>query len=153
MMRVYVEDIFKEVDILNWYKTQALKRGEPEAVLAQTTKETRDAVIYHMRTAVMELLTMANNNRVRFTCEYKDEAMNFDISPIREGREYLIPQMKETVRLFLVEEIRRLWMMNINPQWAEETMRERLKANVMQMMNDVTAQREKIRRRCAVMGI
>lgn len=152
-MIIYIEDILREADILNWYRGEAAKQKEPEAVAAQSNKETQDAMLYHLRLAVMTVLNMANRNRVRFTCDDVDDGLVFSIAPIREGREYVLPVLKENIRLFLVAEIRRLWMMNVRPEWADATMREKLLADIGQAMNDVTAMGPKVRRRCAIMGI
>lgn len=152
-MIIYIEDILREVDILNWYRGEAAKQKEPEAVVTQSNSETQDAMLYHLRQAVVEVLNLANANRVKFTCENKDDALVFSLSPLRAGREYCLSILKECIRLFLVAEVRRLWMMNIRPEWADATMRESLLANIRKVMNDATAMGEKVRRRCAIMGI
>lgn len=152
-MILYIEDIKREVDILNWYKAEAVKNNDNNAVFTQSDKSTQDAFLYHLRQAVVELLNLANANRVKFTCENKDDALVFSLSPLRVGREHCLSILKECIRLFLVAEVRRLWMMNIRPEWADATMRESLLANIRKAMNDATAMGEKVRRRCAIMGI
>lgn len=152
-MIIYIEDIFREVNILNWYKGEAVKHNDPEVVFVQSNKEVEDALMYHLRHAVVNVLTLANNNRVKFTCDYIDDTLKFSISPLREGREHLLSLLKETIRVFLVAEIRLLWMMNIRREWADATMRENLLANIRQVMNDATAMGNKVRRRYAYLGI
>lgn len=152
-MILYIEDIKREVDILNWYKGEAVKNGDPNAVFVQSDKETQDAFMYHLRNAVTDVLFFANANRVKFTCEHKDDALTFSISPLRVGREYLLDLLKEAIRQYLVYEIRRLWMMNIKPEWADTSLRESLRENIRQVMNDVTSMGKKVRRRYAPFGI
>lgn len=152
-MTLYIEDIKIECDILNWYKGEAAKNGDPNAVFVQSDKEAQDAFMYHLRNAVTDVLFFANANRVKFTCEHKDDALTFSISPLRVGREYLLDLLKEAIRQYLVYEIRRLWMMNIKPEWADTSLRESLRENIRQVMNDVTSMGKKVRRRYAPFGI
>ena len=146
-MTLYIEDIKREVDILNWYKGEAKKHGDIEAVVVQTDADTQDVFSYHLRSAVTDVLTFANANRVKFTCEHKDDRLAFSLSPLREGREYLLELLKEAIRQYLVYEVRRLWMTNVKPEWADASLRESLRENIRQVMNDVTSMGKKIRRR------
>lgn len=146
-MTLYIEDIKREVDILNWYKGEAKKHGDIEAVVVQTDADTHDVFSYHLRSAVTDVLAFANANRVKFTCEYKDDKLAFSISPLREGREYLLGLLKEAIRQYLVYEVRRRWMMEVREEWADSSLRESLRENIRQVMNDVTAMGKKVRRR------
>lgn len=151
-MILFVEDIKREVDILNWYKGEARKHGDSEAVIVQSDADTQDAFMYQLRNAVTDILTFANANRVKFTCEHKDDMLTFSISPLREGREYLLNLLKETIRQYLVYEVRRLWMMEVRQEWADSSLRESLRENIRQVMNDVTSMGKKVRRRYAWIG-
>lgn len=146
-MILSIEDILREANILDWYKGEARKHGDGDAVFVQSNSGTDDAMMYHLRTAVTDVLKLSNANRVKFTCEYKDDMLTFSISPLREGREYLLELLKETIRQYLVYEVRRLWMMNIRPEWADSSLRESLREDIRQVMNDVTSMGEKVRRR------
>ena len=146
-MILYKEDILREVNILNWYKGEAAKNGDADAVFVQSDADTQDALLYHMRNAVNDVLLFANANRVKFTCEQKDDMLTFSLSPLREGREHLLDVLKEAIRQYIVYEIRRLWMMEVKPDWADSSLRESLRENIRQAMNDVTAMGEKVRRR------
>ena len=95
----------------------------------------------------------ANANRVWFTCEQDSETLTFSLSPIREGREYLLGVLRDVIRQYLVCEVRRLWMMNIREEWADASQREALRDNIRKAMNDVTAIGTKVRRRYAPFGI
>lgn len=152
-MIIYIEDVLREANILNWYKGESLKRGDENAVIVQSAKEEQDAQLYFLRSAVTDLLMFANANRVKFTCEYKDDALSFSLSPLREGREYLLDVLKEAIRQYLVYEVRRLWMMEVSPNNADSSLRESLRINIREAMNNVTAMGDKVRRRCAIMGI
>ena len=146
-MILYKEDILREVNILNWYKGEAAKNGDADAVFVQSDADTQDALLYHMRNAVNDVLLFANANRVKFTCEQKDDYLSFSLSPLREGREHLLDVLKEAIRQYIVYEVRRLWMMEVKPGWADSSLRESLRENIRQAMNDVTAMGEKVRRR------
>lgn len=146
-MILYIEELLREINIKNWYLGEARKNADPDAVFVQSDADTQDALLYHMRNAVTDVLLFANANRVKFTCEYKDDKLDFTLSPLREGREYLLELLKETIRLYLIYEIRRLWMMEVKPDWADSSLRESLRENIRQAMNDVTAMGEKVRRR------
>lgn len=152
-MILYVEDILKEVNILNWYKGEAIKNGDADAVFIQTAKDEEDALRYYLRDAVTDILLFANANRVTFTCERKDDMLRFVLTPLREGREHMLDIMKEAIRQYLVYEVRRLWMMNVRPDWADVSMRESLRENIREAMNNVTAMGKKVRRRYSLMGI
>ena len=151
-MILYIEDLFREINILNWYRGEAVKNGDPNAVFVQSNQDTQDALRYHLRSAVVDVLKFANPNRVKFTCEYEDDALKFSISPVREGREYLLDVLKEAIRQYLVFEVRRLWMMNIRPEWADDSLRASLRANILEAMNNST-KGNKVRRRATTMGI
>lgn len=146
-MILYIEDILKEVNILNWYKGEPAKDADASAVFVQSDADAQDALLYHLRDAVTDVLQFANANRVRFTCERKDDTLRFLLSPLREGREYLLDTLKEAIRQYLVYEVRRLWLMNVKPEMADASLRESLRENIRQAMNDVTAMGEKVRRR------
>lgn len=152
-MTLYIEDLLREINILNWYRGEAVKNSEPDAVFVESNKDTEDALLYHIRNVVTDVMMFANANRVKFTCEYKDDALSFSLSPLREGREYLLDVLKEAIRQYLVYEVRRLWMMEVSPNNADSSLRESLRINIRETMNNVTAMGEKVRRRCAIMGI
>ena len=116
-------------------------------MFVQSDADAQDALLYHVRTAVNDVLMMANANRVKFTCERKDDMLRFVLSPLREGREHLLDILKEAIRQYIVYEVRRLWMMDMKPDWADSSLRESLRENIRQAMNDVTAMGEKVRRR------
>lgn len=151
-MTLYIEDLIREVDILNWYKGEALKRGDVDAAMVQSANEQQDALLYHLRQAVIDVLNFANANRVKFTCEYRDDCLRFSLSPLREGREYLLSLLKENIRQYLVYEVRRLWMTEVAPKWADSSLRESLRENIRQVMNDATSMGVKVRRRYAWIG-
>lgn len=146
-MILYIEDLLKEINIKNWYLGEARKNADPDAVFVQSDADAQDALLYHVRTAVNDVLMMANANRVKFTCERKDDMLRFVLSPLREGREHLLDILKEAIRQYIVYEVRRLWMMDMKPDWADSSLRESLRENIRQAMNDVTAMGEKVRRR------
>ena len=151
-MILYIEDLKREIDILNWYRGEAVKRNDENADKVQSNADTQDAIMYHLRSAVVDVLQFANPNRVKFTCKYEDDALKFSISPVREGREYLLDILKESIRQYLVFEVRRLWMMNIRPEWADDSLRASLRANILEAMNSST-KGNKVRRRATTMGI
>ena len=151
-MILYIEDLRREIDILNWYRGEAVKRNDENADKVQSNADTQDAIMYHLRNAVVDVLQFANPNRVKFTCKYEDDALKFSISPVREGREYLLDVLKEAIRQYLIFEVRRLWMMNIRPEWADDSLRASLRANILEAMNSST-KGNKVRRRATTMGI
>lgn len=151
-MILYIEDLIREIDILNWYRGEAVKRNDENADKVQSNADTQDAIMYHLRNAVVDVLQFANPNRVKFTCVYEDDALKFSISPVREGREYLLDVLKEAIRQYLVFEVRRLWMMNIRLEWADDSLRASLRANILEAMNSST-KGNKVRRRATTMGI
>lgn len=152
-MIIYIEDLFREINILNWYKGEAAKHNDPGATAAETNADTQDVLMYHLRSAVVDVLQFANPNRVKFTCKYEDDQLKFSISPVREGREYLLDVLKESIRQYLVFEVRRLWMMNIRPEWADDSLRASLRANILEAINNSTTSGIKVRRRATTMGI
>lgn len=151
-MILYIEDLYREINILNWYRGEAAKNGDPDAVFVQSNQDTEDALGYHLRSAVVDVLQFANPNRVKFTCKYEDDQLKFSISPVREGREYLLDVLKEAIRQYLVFEVRRLWMMTVRPEWADDSLRASLRANILEAMSSST-KGNKVRRRATTMGI
>jgi hypothetical protein len=152
-MILYIQDLLKEINILNWYRGEAVKRRDESADLIQSDIDQQDALLYHMRSAVNEVLNFANPNNIKFTCEYLDDALKFSISPVREGREHILHLLKETIRQFIIHEVRRLWMMNMRPEWADGSIHESLKRNIIDAMSASTSVGSKVRRRAATMGI
>lgn len=151
-MILYIEDLLREINILNWYRGEAVKHNDPAAVAVESNADSQDAMMYHIRNAVTDILSFANPNRVKFTCEYSQDALTFSISPVREGREYLLDLLKETIRQYIIYEVRRLWMMTVRPEWADAAQRESLRQNVKDSMS-ATSAGNRIRRRAAIMGI
>lgn len=152
-MILYIEDLFREINILNWYRGEAVKRHDDSADLVQSDIDQQDALMYHMRNAVVDVLSLANPNNIKFTCDYSDDQLKFSISPVREGREYLLELLKNCIRQFIVAEVRRLWMMNMRPEWADNTKRESLIKNIKDAMGACTMIGNRVRRRAATMGI
>lgn len=151
-MILYIEDLFREINILNWYRGEAAKRTDVNADLVQSDSDQQDAILYHLRSAVVDVLQFANPNRVKFICDYEDDALKFSISPVRDGREYLLDILKESIRQYLVFEVRRLWMMTVRPEWADDSLRASLRTNILEAMNNSTSG-NKVRRRATTMGI
>ena len=152
-MIIYIEDLFREINILNWYKGEAVKPNDPSATAAETNADTQDALMCHLKNAVTDVLSLANPNNLKFTCDYSDDRLTFSLSPIREGREYMLELLKNCIRQYLVAEVRRLWMMNVRQEWADATMRESLRQNIKDAMSACTKPTERVRRRCTIMGI
>ena len=152
-MIIYIEDLFREINILNWYKGEAVKHNDPSATAAETNADTQDALMYHLRNAVTDVLSLANPNNLKFTCDYSDDRLKFSLSPIREGREYMLELLKNCIRQYLVAEVRRLWMMNVRPEWADASKHESLLKNIRDAMSASTSTGNRVRRRAATMGI
>jgi hypothetical protein len=109
--------------------------------------------MYHLRSAVTDVLSLANPNNLKFTCDYSDDRLKFSLSPIREGREYMLELLKNCIRQYLVAEVRRLWMMNVRPEWADASKHESLLKNIRDAMSASTSTGNRVRRRAATMGI
>jgi hypothetical protein len=153
-MIVYIEELLREINILNWYRGEAAKNGgDMSAEIVQSDIDEQEAMMGYIKGAVNTVLLLANSNRVEFRCERKDDALHFSIAPVREGKEYLLEVLKEAIRLFLVAEVRLMWMLNIRKEWADATMRDMLIMNIKEAMSAVTSMGNKIRRRATTMGI
>lgn len=152
-MILFVKDLQREINILNWYKGEAEKRRDGNAVVIQSDADTQDAMLYHIRCAVTDILRFVNSNRVRFTCKYEDDCLSFELSPLREGREYILDILKESIRQYIVYEVRRLWMMLVRPEWADASLRESLRQNIKDAISAVTSGGNRVRRRATTMGI
>lgn len=146
-MILYIEDLLRKINILNWYRGEAAKRVDVNADLVQSDSDQQDALLEHIRCVVTDILLLANVNRVKFTCEHSDDALHFYIEPLREGREYLLDVLKEAIRQYIIYEVRRLWMMLVRPEWADVSLREELTQNIKNAMNAVTAGGNRVRRR------
>lgn len=152
-MIIFVEDLLREINILNWYRGEAVKNGDASAVFVQSGKDTQDVMMFYIRGAVNDVLLLANANRVVFRCEYKDDALNFTIEPVRAGREYMKQLLKDAVRQYMVCLVRFLWMKEVRPEWADDSMLPMWRQRVMDAMSAVTAAGNRVRRRAATMGI
>ncbi|MBE6293825.1 MAG: hypothetical protein E7090_03990 [Bacteroidales bacterium] len=152
-MILFVKDLQREINILNWYKGEAEKRRDGNAVVIQSDADAQDAMLYHIRCAVTDILRFVNSNRVRFTCKYEDDCLLFELSPLREGREYILDILKEAIRQYIVYEVRRLWMMLVRPEWADASLRENLRQNIKDAISAVTSGGNRVRRRATTMGI
>lgn len=130
MFELYIEDLLYEINILNYYRGEAAKRKDVDAVVVETAAEQREALLCHMRSAVTDVLMLAPLKSLKFTCEHADDKLKFELSPVREGTEHLIPIFREAVRQYIVYEVRRLWMMLNRPDWAEYAQRAALLGNI-----------------------
>ena len=45
-MIIYVEDLLREINILNWYRGEAVKNGDASAVFVQSGKDTQDVMMF-----------------------------------------------------------------------------------------------------------
>ncbi len=146
-MIIYIEDLLREINLLNWYRGEAAKRVDENADFVQSDTDQQDALLNHIRNAVTDILLFPNANRVKFTCQHREDALVFDLSPLRVGREHLLEILKEAVRQYIVYEVRRLWMMTVRPEWADASIREELRRNIRDAMSAVTAGGNRVRRR------
>lgn len=146
-MIIYIEDLLKEINLLNWYRGEAAKRVDENADFVQSDTDQQDALLNHIRNAVTDILLFPNANRVKFTCQHREDALVFDLSPLRVGREHLLEILKEAIRQYIVYEVRRLWMMTVRPEWADASIREELRRNIRDAMSAVTAGGNRVRRR------
>lgn len=146
IIELYNEDILREVDILNYYKGEAMKRKDADAVSIETAKEQQDALLYHLRAAVNDVLLLANPRITTFTAENTEDKLVFSLSPVRDNTEHLQPVIKESIRQYLIYEVRRLWMRNVRPDLADDSMRTILLSNIATPLRS-TVKAERVRRR------
>lgn len=147
MFELTLEELIKEINILNFYKGEAGKRKDIDAVVMQTAEEQEDAVRYHIRSAVTDVLMMANPKALKFTCEYKEDKLVFELSPIREEMEHIVKILKEAVRQYIVYEVRRLWLMLVAPELADHSLRGELERKISDAIKTV-GRGARVRRRC-----
>lgn len=152
-MIIYVEDLLREINILNWYRGEAVKNNDPDATAVQSNADSQDAMRFYIRSAVTEILLLANANRVKFVCEPTNEALVFTIEPVRAGREYMKQLLKDAVRQYMVCLVRFMWMKEVRPEWADDSMLPMWRQRVMDAMSAITAAGNRVRRRTATMGI
>lgn len=150
-MILYIDDLLNEINILNWYRGEAAKRGNLDADVVQTDSDKQDAMLLLIRKAVTDILLLLNSGGVKFTCEYTDDCLRFALSPVREGKEYLLDILKEAMRQYIVYEVRRLWMKEVQPAWADASIREELRMNMLSAFRGAGGG-EKIRRRATNLG-
>ena len=152
-MILYIEDLLADINVMNWYRGEAEKRNDVNADLVQSDVTNQDVILEFVKTAVNDVLMMANPNRVKFLCEYENDALCFHLSPLRKDREYLMGALKEAIRIYIITEVRRLWMMTMKPEWADGSLREELKMRIIDAMGAVTDRGEIVRRRYSAMGL
>lgn len=145
-MILYIEDLLREINILNFYKGEAAKRGDMNADVVQSDAGQQDVMGYFIRKVVTDILIFLNNGSVAFTCENKDDQLRFTLNPIREDRPHMKDVLKEAIRQYIVFEVRRLWMMTVRPEWADHSIREELRWDIKTAFSAV-AKYEKVRRR------
>lgn len=146
-MIIYIEDLLREINLLNWYRGEAAKRVDENADFVQSDTDQQDALLDHIRNAVTDILLFPNANRVKFTCQHREDALVFELAPLRVGREHLLEILKEAIRQYIVYEVRRLWMMTVRPEWADASIREELRRNIRDAISAVTAGGNRVRRR------
>ena len=145
-MILYIDDLRKEIDILNWYKGEAEKRNDVDADVVQSDAGKQDAILYFIRKAVTDVLLLLNTGSSMFTCTSDDDILVFNLSPVREDRRYMLDVLKEAIRQYIVFEVRRLWMMTVRPAWADSSIREELRNNMRDASRSVS-KGETVRRR------
>lgn len=139
MFELSIEDLLREINIKNFYRGEYPKRKDPDITLVQTATEQQDALMYHMRSAVTDILMLANHKSMKFTCDYdrKGDKLIFTLSPMREGVEHLEGILRESVRQYIVYEVQRRWMMAVVPDMADHTLRNELLNNVSKNIGTV----------------
>lgn len=147
MFELHIEDLKREINILNFYRGEIAKRKDGDMALVQTAEEQQDAVLYHMRSAVTDVLMMANPKALKFTCDYKEDKLIFELSPLREEKLHMLDLLKEAVRQYIVYEVRRLWLMNVVPELADNSLRATLAERIGDVIRSVT-KAQRLRRRC-----
>lgn len=147
IFELYIEDILREVDILNHYRGEAAKRKDADAVVMQSAQEQHDALMYHLRTAVTDVRMLANPRVYSLDADISNEKIVFDLSPLRENAEHIVSLLKEGVRQYLVYEIRRLWLSLVRPDWADNSMRMVLLQQIQELMR-AAVKAQRVRRRC-----
>lgn len=137
MICLTFNELEREIDILNYYRGEAAKRGDVNADVVQSDVGNWDAMFYLVRKTVTDILLFVNSNRVRMTCDYTAEALCFEVSPVEASKEYMMEILKEAMRQYIVYEVRRLWMMTVRPEWADFSIRGELTENVKKALRNV----------------
>ena len=129
-MILYIEDLEREINLVNYYKGEAAKRGDINADVVQSDAGQQDVMGYFMRKAVTDVLLLLETGSTKFTYKTDSDKLVFELSPVNEDKRYMLDVLKEAIRQYLVYEVRRLWMMTVRPEWADSSIRGELIGNM-----------------------
>ena len=112
------DELRLEIDLLNYYKGEAAKRGDMDADVVQSSADDTRVMNIFIRDAAEDILIWANVNDARLTLDITDEGILFGLTPVRADKEYLVPVLKAAIRKYIVAYVRFRWLATVKPEWA-----------------------------------
>ncbi len=131
------DELRQEIDLLNWYRGEAAKRGDVNADVAQSSVDDNRVMGIFLRDAAEDILIWANVNDARLTLNVTDEGLSFDLQPLDSEKEYLIPVLRAAMRKYIVTYVRFRWLLTVKPEWTDGISLERFRYDIERLVRSV----------------
>lgn len=131
------DELQLEIDLLNWYRGEAAKRGYVDADVVQSSADDSRVMNVFVRDAAEDILIWANVNDAKLMLDLTDEGVLFTLEKVRADREYLVPVLRAAMRKYIVAYVRFRWMATVKPEWTDGVELDRFRYDIERLIKGV----------------
>lgn len=141
-------ELQQQIDLRNYYMGESAKRKDIDADTIQSSKDEKELLLMLASQAANGLVTAVALRFPYVSCEVGEEFITFHFQESIDGREHLLPMLRQAMTDYLVNEIAMQWLLLRQPQMAQTyiSLRGTLYSNVQHLFAKFY-NRRKVRRR------
>ena len=130
-------ELQQQIDLRNYYMGESAKRKDIDADTIQSSKDEKELLLMLASQAANGLVTAVALRFPYVSCEVGEEFITFNFEESIDGREYLLPMLRQAMTDYLVNEIAMQWLLLRQPQMAQTniSLRDPLYRNVLQIFS------------------
>lgn len=128
-------ELQQQIDLRNYYMGESAKRKDIDADTIQSCKDDEELLLMFAAEAANGLVTAVALRFPYVTCNVDKDYLSFIFETTNNGREHLIPMLKQAIKDYLVNEITMQWLLHRQPQMAQTniSLRNSLYSNVQHL--------------------
>ena len=148
-------ELQQQIDLKNYYMGESAKRKDIDADTIQSSKDEKELLLMFAAQAANGLVTAVALRFPYIASEVEDEYISFTFEESTNGREHLLPILRQAITDYLVNEITMHWLLLRQPQMAQTnlSLRNALYSNLQQLFAKFYNKRKVRRRSTDLAGI
>lgn len=148
-------ELQQQIDLKNYYMGESAKRKDIDADTIQSSKDEKELLLMFAAQAANGLVTAVALRFPYIASEVEDEYISFTFEESTNGREHLLPILRQAITDYLVNEIGMYWLLLRQPQMAQTnlSLRNALYSNLQHLFAKFYNKRKVRRRSTDLAGI